>query len=218
METENRLRRNMSKWADEIELLEIIKESLEKYIVLKDEKGEKDEVDICNAKITAIIEENSWMRLDWKVIKRSKANRTEGLEKIKKKISDRQKKLDEGEKLLSEEVMIAEDGTVTPVSDGKDWSSVIEECQEGSEYYHWAYGKMEVVLIEGNYLYLKLLDKKGVKTPWMSQNNVLVEVDGKVDEMKEFSLDSIGRWLFPEEDDVVVPEDDNDMAHKLFQK
>ena len=218
METENRLRRNMSKWADEIELLEIIKESLEKYIVLKDEKGEKDEVDICNAKITAIIKENSWMRLDWKGIKRSKANRTEGLEKIKKKISDRQKKLDEGEKLLSEEVMIAEDGTVTPVSDGKDWSSVIEECQEGSEYYHWAYGKMEVVLIEGNYLYLKLLDKKGVKTPWMSQNNVLVEVDGKVDEMKEFSLDSIGRWLFPEEDDVVVPEDDNDMAHKLFQK
>lgn len=213
---DNRLRKNMNKWAEEIKLLEIIRDCLQKYIALKDEKGEKDDVDRCNAKITGLVEENSWMKLDWKEIKRNKANRAEGLAKVEKKIVDRQKKLDEGEKLLSEETVVAEDGSVTAAPDMKDWSTAIEECQEGCVYYHWAYGRMEVAFIEGNYLYLKLLDKKGARTPWIGQNNVLVEVGGKLDEMKEFSLYSIGRWIFPDAKDVTV--EDKDMAHKLFRK
>ena len=45
---------------------------------------------------------------------------------------------------------------------------------------------------------------------------MLVEVGGKLDEMKEFSLYSIGRWIFPDAKDVTV--EDKDMAHKLFRK
>lgn len=42
----------------------------------------------------------------------------------------------------------------------KDWESVIQACDVGSQYYHWAYGRMEVVAMEDVYIYLKLLDKK----------------------------------------------------------
>lgn len=43
----------------------------------------------------------------------------------------------------------------------------------------------------------------------------MVEVDGKIDEMKEFSKYAIGRWLFPDEAEVEVK--DSEAAHKMFQ-
>lgn len=93
---DNRLQKNISKWEEENRLLELVKDNLENYIALKDEKGDKDEMDIANAKITGIIEENSWMKLDWKLIKRSKASRAEGLAKVERKISARNKKIKRG--------------------------------------------------------------------------------------------------------------------------
>lgn len=205
---DNRLQKNISKWEEENRLLELVKDNLENYIALKDEKGDKDEMDIANAKITGIIEENSWMKLDWKLIKRSKASRAEGLAKVERKISARTKKIKEGELLIS-----TEDNAVA--TEVKDWESVIQACDVGSQYYHWAYGRMEVVAMEDVYIYLKLLDKKGIRSSWIGKNNVLVEVDGKIDEMKEFSKYAIGRWLFPEEAEVEVK--DSEAAHKMFQ-
>ena len=48
---ENRLEKNMNKWEEENKLLETIRENLTRYSALKDEKGDKDDIDRCNAKI-----------------------------------------------------------------------------------------------------------------------------------------------------------------------
>lgn len=119
-----------------------------------------------------------------------------------------EKKRKDFEKLNSEIV----EGTA---GNDKDWSTEIQHCQPGSVYYNKIYGKMEVVAIEDDYIYLRILDKKGCAPDFLEKNNILVEIDGMDEEAKEFSLSSIGRWLFPEMKDVDTSNASN--VHRIFK-
>lgn len=204
--------KNIEKWEAEIKSLESVKRQIKKFAKLKDEKADKEDIAVVNDKIVALFEDHKFMKLDWKEIKRSKASREEGLEKINKKIADRKKKLD----AVKEEEPAAPEVPAEPEVPTRDWSEEIAACAPQQEYFHWAYGKMEVLAMEDDYIYLKLLDKKGCKFEWLSKNNAIVEIDGKDEEVKEFSITSIGKWLFPEMEDVDVV--DKDKAHKIFSK
>jgi len=196
----------LEKWEAEIETLEKIEDLVVKYSKLKDEKGEKDKIDRLNAKIASIIEDNFWTRLEWGTIKRGKQSREDGLKKIERKIADRRKKIDARKAELAEESGAA----------GRDWTEEIEACTEGNHYFHWAYGEMEVLAVEDQYIYLKVLDKKGCKFEWLDKNNAeVIDMEGDVVKVKEFPRNAIGTWLFPEKEDVTVQ--DPKTAHKMFK-
>ena len=195
------------KWQSEIEVLEELKKDVQEFAELKDQKGEKDKIDRLNAKIADIIENNFWTRLEWSTIKRGKQSRAEGLEKIEKKIKDRVKKIEAQKKAIEE----AEEPLIA-----KDWEKYRDECTEGDKLFHWAYGEMEVMAVEGEYLFMKVLDKKGCKLDWLSKNNAeVITIDGDVEQVKEFPKDAIGRWLFPDKEDVQV--EDKASCHKIFR-
>lgn len=97
----------------------------------------------------------------------------------------------------------------------KDYNSEIQNCQPGSVYYNKIYGKMEVVAVEDDYIYLRILDKKGCVPDYLEKNNTIVEINGRDEEAKEFSLFSIGRWLFPEMEDVDISNASN--VHSIFK-
>ena len=197
----------IEKWTGEIKTLEKIRDNLIRYSALKDEKGEKDKIDRLNAKVAGLIEDNYWTRLEWSTIKRGKQSRAEGLEKIEKKIAQREKKV-----AARQAELLAEGDS----SLAKDWAEARAACQEGDRYYHWAYGEMEVAVVEEDYLYLKVLDKKGCKTDWAVRNNAeVIGMDGEVEEVKEFPRNAIGKWLFPDKEDVKVVRKEE--AHKLFK-
>jgi len=232
--------KSIEKWEAEKKSLESVKRYIKKYQKLKEDKenDNKAEMNKIGEKVTAIFEDSKWMKLEWKEIKKSKKALEEGLAKTDKKISDRKKKIgdasdkqdDKGEKSFAkagpkDKAMDEEAETGRPASDEKegipkeeerDWSEEIEKCEEGSVYYHWAYGKMEVLAKEGDYIYMKLMDKKGCRHEWLTKNNAAVEIDEKKEEAKEFSLFSIGRWLFPDIADVEVI--DPEKAHRSFIK
>ena len=195
------------KWQSEIEVLEELKKDVQEFAELKDQKGEKDKIDRLNAKIADIIENNFWTRLEWSTIKRGKQSRAEGLEKIEKKIKDRVKKIEAQKKAIEE----AEEPLIA-----KDWDKYRDECTEGDKLFHWAYGEMEVMAVEGEYLFMKVLDKKGCKLDWLGKNNAeVITIDGDVEQVKEFPKDAIGRWLFPDKEDVQV--EDKASCHKIFR-
>ena len=195
------------KWQSEIEVLEELKKDVQEFAELKDQKGEKDKIDRLNAKIADIIENNFWTRLEWSTIKRGKQSRAEGLEKIEKKIKDRVKKIEAQKKAIEE----AEEPLIA-----KDWDKYRDECTEGDKLFHWAYGEMEVMAVEGEYLFMKVLDKKGCKLDWLGKNNAeVITIDGDVEQVKEFPKDAIGRWLFPDKEDVQV--EDKTSCHKIFR-
>ena len=204
--------KNIEKWEAEIKSLESVKRQIKKFAKLKDEKADKEDIAVVNDKVVKLFDDHKFMKLDWKEIKRSKASREEGLEKIDKKIADRKKKLD----AVKEEEPAAPEVPAEPEVPARDWSEEIAACAPGQEYYHWAYGKMEVLAMEEDYIYLKLKDKKGCKFEWLTKNNAVVEIDGKDEEVKEFGVSSIGKWIFPEMDDVEVM--DKSKAHKIFSK
>lgn len=199
--------RKLDKWNSEIGVLESLKKALEEYSALKDEKGEKDKIDKLNAKIANLIDENFWTKLEWNTIKRGKQSRTEGLEKIEKKIKDRQKKI---EAYMQEQ---ADDSA--PLSE-EEREKLRQECKEGDVFYHWTYGEMEVLVVEEDYLYLKILDKKGVKSELADANMVeVMNAEGDFEEAKEFPKSAIGRWLFPDKE--VVPAVEGVEGHKIYK-
>ena len=93
--------KKLEKWSAEIGVLTTLKEAMEEFAELKDTKGEKEKIDILNAKIANLIEDNSWVRLEWSVIKRGKQSRQEGIEKLAHKIKDREKKIAAQEKKVA---------------------------------------------------------------------------------------------------------------------
>ena len=208
---------NIEKWKSEIAALETIKAAVGEFADLKDSKAAKEDIAPVNDKVTALFDENSFIKMEWLEVKRSKASREEGIAKIEKKISDRLKKI---EKAGAEEEAPAAEPEEAPAEEAaepeRDWTEEIEKCTPGSVYYHWAYGKLEVVTIENDYIYARVIDKKGCKHEWLAKNNSMAEIDGVVEDVKEFALSSIGRWLFPEADDVKVI--DPEKAHKMFAK
>jgi hypothetical protein len=232
--------KSIEKWEAEKKSLESVKRYIKKYQKLKEDKenDNKAEMNKIGEKVTAIFEDSKWMKLEWKEIKKSKKALEEGLAKVDKKISDRKKKIgdasgkqdDKGEKsfakagpkdkAVDEEAesgaSLGDDKEDIPAEEERDWSGEIEKCETGSVYYHWIYGKMEVLAKDGDYIYMKLLDKKGCRHEWLAKNNAVVEIDGKEEEAKEFSLFSIGRWLFPDVDDIEII--DPDKAHRSFIK
>ena len=232
--------KSIEKWEAEKKSLESVKRYIKKYQKLKEDKenDNKAEMNKIGEKVIAIFEDSKWMKLEWKEIKKSKKALEEGLAKVDKKISDRKKKIgdasgkqdDKGEKsfakagpkdkAVDEEAesgaSLGDDKEDIPAEEERDWSGEIEKCEPGSVYYHWIYGKMEVLAKEGDYIYMKLLDKKGCRHEWLAKNNAVVEIDGKKEEAKEFSLFSIGRWLFPDVGDIEII--DPDKAHRSFIK
>jgi len=214
-----------AKWEEEKKSLESVRRQLKKYQKQKNEKAEKEELIKTGDKIAAAFEDNKWMKLEWKDIKRSKAAIETGLEEIDKKIATRSKKMENDKEQEAEAAGDAAESE--PVSDivtknreekpdGKDWSGEIAECGPESVYYHWAYGKMEVVYREEDYIYMRLADKKGCRHEWLDKNNQVIEIDGKQEEVKEFSVYSIGKWLYPSMDEVDVK--NKETAHKTFRK
>lgn len=206
---EDKTIKNTEKWNAEKDSLEMARKHLKEFIKLKEDKAEKEAIKDEGDVLEKIFEENKFFKLDWKEVKRSKASRSEGLEKIEKKIADRKKKI---EKAVAEE----ESQSKTESSDGRDWSDEISKCAPSSIFYHWIYGKMEVLHMEEDYLYMKLIDKKRCKSSFLAGNNVLLDVNGKEESVKEFSIYSIGKWLFPEEGDVKII--DEKLCHKMFAK
>ena len=232
--------KSIEKWEAEKKSLESVKRYIKKYQKLKEDKenDNKAEMNKIGEKVTAIFEDSKWMKLEWKEIKKSKKALEEGIAKVDKKISDRKKKIDDAadkpkdtdkktvvkagpkDKSIDDETgsgaSLSDDKEDIPAEEERDWSGEIEKCEPGSVYYHWIYGKMEVLAKEGDYIYMKLLDKKGCRHEWLAKNNAVVEIDGKKEEAKEFSLFSIGRWLFPDMADMEII--DPDKAHRSFIK
>ena len=207
--------KNIEKWKSEINVLDEIKAAVTEFAALKDGKASKEEIAPANDAAAALFEDNKFVKLDWKEIKKSKASRGEGIEKLEKKIADRMKKIEKAGGAVEEDEPEVEE-VVEEVEEERDWTEEIEKCAPEAVYYHWAYGKHEVVAMDGDYIYLRPLDRKGVKHAWLGKNNAIVEIDGEEEEVKEFNVYSIGRWLFPEPEDVKVI--DPDTAHKMFAK
>ena len=199
--------KKIAKWETEIKVLEELQKDVQDFADLKDQKGDKDKIDRLNAKISDIIENNFWTRLEWSTIKRGKQSRAEGLEKIEKKIKDRKKKIAAQQKAIEE----AEEPLIA-----KDWEKYRAECSEGDKLFHWAYGEMEVVAIEGEYLFMTVLDKKGCKFDWLNKNtSEAFDADFELVQTKQFPKEAIGRWLFPDKEDVQV--EDPAKCHKIFR-
>ena len=199
--------KKLEKWSAEIEVLTTLKESMEEFAELKDTKGEKEKIDILNAKIANLIDDNSWVRLEWSTVKRGKQSRQEGIDKLAHKIKDRQKKIAAQEKKVAD---------ADPVPADIDAEKLQAECEEGGHYFHWAYGEVEVLAIEGDYIYVKILNRKGVRAGWMDKNNAVVNTEDGLEEVKEFPRTAIGAWLFPDAADV--PAIEGIEGHKAFKK
>lgn len=199
--------KKLEKWSAEIGVLTTLKEAMEEFAELKDTKGEKEKIDILNAKIANLIEDNSWVRLEWSVIKRGKQSRQEGIEKLAHKIKDREKKIAAQEKKVA---------AADPVPADIDAEKLQAECVEGGHYFHWAYGEVEVLAIEGDYIYVKILNRKGVRAGWMDKNNAVVNTEDGLEEVKEFPRTAIGAWLFPDAADV--PAIEGIEGHRVFKK
>ncbi len=212
--------KNIEKWKSEISALEEIKAAVTEFAGLKDGKAEKEEIAPVNEKTAGLFDDHAFIKMDWLEVKRSKASREEGLAKIEKKISDRVKKIEKAggtlEEAPADEPEEAVEEVIEEAEPERDWSEEIEKCAPEAVYYHWAYGKLEVVAMEGDYIYMRPLDRKGCKHEWLTKNNAIVEIDGDEEEVKEFSIYSIGRWLFPEIEDVEVI--DPEKAHRIFSK
>ncbi len=213
---EDKQAKNMEKWKEEIKTLESLRRNFRKFKKAKEDK-DKEEMNKLSDKVDEIMEENKWVKMDWKKIKRGKAALEEGTEKLGRKIDDRKKKImalgeEAGADLYELGLKKAKKGE----DSGRDWSKEISQCTEGSEYYHWAYGKVSVVAKDEEYLYVRIMDKKGCKHDWLNKGNVVLVIDeNKEEEVKEFALDAIGRWLFPEIADVKVIDDSS--AHRIFK-
>ena len=199
--------KKMDKWTAEIAVLKDLKEAMEQFAELKDTKGEKEQIDILNAKIANLIEDNSWIRLDWSTIKRGKQSRLEGIEKTDRKIRARAKKIDAHQKEVDAQDMVPAD---------IDAEKLQAECAEGNHYFDWAYGEVEVLAIEDDYVFVKILDRKGVRAGWMDKNNAVVNTENGLEEVKEFPRSAIGVWLFPDAKDV--PAIEGIEGHKVFKK
>jgi len=208
--------RNVEKWTNEVNILENVKRQIKKYRELKDdrENDSKEEMNRTGGSISEALDDNKWTKLTWKEIKRSGRALDEGLEKIDRKISDRKKKLEASQPEDSGKEEAAEESDTTAVE--KDWSGEIRSCGVESVYYHWAYGKMEVVDMEGDYIYLRPLDRKGCSTVVLSKNDTVVKIGGREEIVKEFSVSSIGRWLYPDAGDVKII--DPALAHKSYSR
>lgn len=189
--------------------LENIRKHLKKFITLKEEKASKNEIKDENELIEKLFNDNEFIESEWKLIKRSKASRLDGVEKLDREISDRKKKIEQ----IFECEMIS---VKTEDEKAHDWSDEIESCSEGSLFYHWAFGKMQVLCREGDYIYLKISDKKGCKASFLASDDAVVELAGKEEKTKQFSIYSIGKWLFPTSEDVKVIDTKN--CHKIFAK
>ncbi len=213
--------KNIEKWNSEIAVLAEASEKVEAYSRALEEGGEAAvEADEAAA---AIFDENSFIKMDWEEVRQDGDTIRQGLGKLKKKISDRSRKIvkaggtvsgagDAGKEKAGggeDAGPAGEDGDLE-----REWTEEINKCAPGAVYYHWAYGKLEVVAMEDDYIYLRILDRKGCRHEWLQKNNAVVEIDGKEEEVKEFSIYSIGRWLFPEADDVEIP--DQARAHRIF--
>ena len=144
--------------------VELSSASMTKYQRLKDKKNpdNKEKMNELGDKIADSLEENKWMKLDWKEIKRSKGSLEEGIERVDKKITDRKRKLRQHGVGEMEATGLIEDET-TPDRPTRDWSQEQGEAELDKIYYSWAYGEMQVVKLEDDYMYLMLLDKKGCK-------------------------------------------------------
>lgn len=199
--------KKMEKWSAEIDVLTTLKESMEQFAELKDNKGEKEKIDILNAKIANLIEDNSWVRLEWSAVKRGKQSRAEGLEKVERKIKARKRKID---------THLKEVDAMDPVPADIDAEKLQADCNEGDHYFNWVYGEVEVLAIEEDYVFVKILDKKGVRGGWMEKNNAVVSMDEGLVEVKEFPRSALGVWLFPDKKDV--PEIEGAPGHKMFKK
>lgn len=208
---EDKAEKLAGKWEIEKKELESLKRRLKKYQKLKNEKADLDELHKAGDKIASVLDESRWIKLDWKQIKRSKKNIEEGLTKVDEKIKTRKKKLEDlGTDAQVDTKPAGKPAPVKekPVPKERDWSEERNGCNVGTSLYHWAFGPMEVTGMEESYIYLKVLDKKGCRGEWAKK----AAIPGD----KEFSLNSIGRWLFPKETDVHVV--DPESAHKLFRK
>ena len=194
--------KKLEKWTGEIAVLETLHKHITGFNKLKEEKGDKDKLDKINAKIANLIEDNSWTRLEWSVIKRGKASRVEGLEKIEAKIKERNKKI---------EAQKTDEGK----EDSRDWTAEREAVTEGSKFYNYIYGELEVLAVEEEYLYLKIIDKKGVRDGWLTKNNAAVTTIEGVEDVKEFPRTAIGRSLFP--DAKAVASIQGAEGHKMFK-
>ena len=199
--------KKLEKWTAEIGVLTTLKEALEEFAELKDTKGEKERIDILNAKIANLIDDNSWIRLEWSVVKRGKQSRQEGIEKLAHKIKDRQKKID---------AQVKKEEENDPVPADIDAEKLQAECAEGGHYFHWTYGEVEVLAIEEDYIYVKILDRKGVRAGWMDKNNAVVNTENGLEDVKEFPRSAVGIWLFPDAKDV--PAVEGIEGHKVFKK
>ncbi|MCI2062790.1 MAG: hypothetical protein LKJ83_08460 [Eubacteriaceae bacterium] len=209
--------RNIGKWENENKLLSGLKVNMTKYQRLKDKKNpdNKEKMGELGDKISDALDENKWMKLDWKEIKRSKGSLEEGIEKVDKKITDRKRKLRQNGVGEMAATGLVEDQT-TPDRPTRDWSQEQGEAELDKIYYNWAYGEMQVVKLEDDYMYLMLLDKKGCRHEWAGRNNAIIEMDdGSLEEVKEYSVASIGKSIFPNKEDVKVL--DAEKAHRIFR-
>jgi len=199
------------KWKSEVAVLNEIKDMISGYI--------EDENEALKGDIQKKLDEEKWVKILWNDIEGSDESLKDALDNIDGKIKTRQKKIEKEDKAKAEaEPEVKPEEKPEPEEEKepeRDWSGDREQCGEGSEYYHWAYGKMQVMLREEDYIYLRLMDKKGCKHEWAARNDQAVEIDGKIENVKEFSIYSIGRWLFPEAEDVTVV--DAEQAHKMFR-
>ena len=208
--------KNISKWESENKLLSGLKVNLTKYQRLKDKKNtdNKEKMNALGEKISNTLDDNKWMKLDWKEVKRSKGALEEGIEKVDKKITDRKRKLKQHGVGDKEATGLVSDKT-TPDRPTRDWSKEQGECEVDKIYYNWAYGEMKVVKMEDDYIYMMMLDKKGCRHEWEGRNNVIIEMeDGSLEEVKEYAIDAIGRSLFPDKKDVKIL--DKKRSHKFF--
>ncbi|MEG0662072.1 MAG: hypothetical protein RR472_02225, partial [Anaerovoracaceae bacterium] len=175
---EEKLQKKVLKWEEEIKILEEVRRAFKGFSKLKDEKAVKGEIDGASEVVLALLDEHKWVNIDWKDLKRSKASRIEGIEKLDKKIEDRRILIDEVNTFEKENGgSFMENGKL--VAPLRDWEVEIESCRPDSIYYHWAYGRLEVILEEDGYIYLRVLDKKGCAHEWLKKNNAIIELAGE---------------------------------------
>ena len=62
----------MEKWKEEIKTLESLRRNFRKFKKAKEDK-DKEEMNKLSDKVDEIMEENKWVKMDWKKIKRGKA-------------------------------------------------------------------------------------------------------------------------------------------------
>ncbi|MEE3361962.1 MAG: hypothetical protein VZQ84_00220 [Anaerovoracaceae bacterium] len=207
----------IDKWEKENRILLGLKVNLDNYQHLKSSRSSenKERMKELGNEIGEVIEENKWMKLNWKEIKRSKSALEEGIAKVDKKITDRKRKLHKQGVDAKAAAGLAEADIPDEITD-RDWTEERSAADVGRTYYNWAYGEMEVIRKDGDYLYLIINDRKGCKTEWSGRNNIIIEMDdGSLEEVKQYPVSAIGETLFPEKDDIKVQ--DKKIAHKIFK-